>query len=450
MDEVIQRFPMVAKEILDELDNRTLTDCKRVSKHWCHFIDNQKTPWIRRIQIYIKRNNDHLEDWKKVIFRAPVQVLKELALATEKIFTLKDTQLWKMTYENKLVNKNGKWRFSEKIWHIKTLNNKLYTMSSLPLSWEPYGTFIHLQDQASNNFLTIATNHKEVELREKYEDLAHLKFKITILEPFEGLEHALATIRHPKLTNFKIDIKESDDTLYNFDNAFRRLGNPKSGKQIWTAVTVFNGWFKIINNSLDQSDQCPRKVLTSKDANNLTVDVEENEIFAPELSPFRVLAELGYSDSYQYVAEKLGRVNPVCHKGWYSYWTSFHVSARRGHTKICRYIISNLVNKNPPEEESRRTPLLLAIIHGHLETVKIIMEHLDDKNPSFLGESALQLAMWQKLYERQEDMYYCMETMFMSLGIKYHPNFDLQDENHIQLRKQHQQKCNLCFHQVMG
>ena len=143
--------------------------------------------------MYIKSDNVHLEDWKKVISRAPVQVVKELALATEKIFTLKDTQLWKKTYENKLVNKNGKWRFSEKIWHIKTLNNKLYTMSSLPLSWEPYGTFIHLQDQTSNNFLTIATNHKEVKLREKYKDLAHLKFKITTLEPLEGLEYALAT-----------------------------------------------------------------------------------------------------------------------------------------------------------------------------------------------------------------------------------------------------------------
>ena len=129
MDEVIQRFPMVAKEILDKLDNRTLTDCKRVSKHWCHFIDSQKTPWIRRIQIYIKRNNDHLEDWKKVIFRAPVQVLKELALATEKIFTLKDTQLWKLTSANKLINKNGTWKFSEKIWYSKTLNNESYLSS---------------------------------------------------------------------------------------------------------------------------------------------------------------------------------------------------------------------------------------------------------------------------------------------------------------------------------
>ena len=148
--------------------------------------------------------------------------------------------------------------------------------------------------------------------------------------------------------------------------------------------------------------------------------------------------------------KKLGRVNPVCHKGWHTKWTSFHVSARRGHAELCRYIISNLIDKNPAEEESGRTPLVLAITHGHLETCKVIMEHLDDKNPSYIGESALQLAMWQKLYERQEDIYYCMETTFMSLGIKYHPNFDLQDERHIQLRKQHQEKCNLCFHQVMG
>ena len=448
MDEVIQRFPMVAKEILDKLDNRTLTNCKRVSKHWCHFIDNQKTPWIRRIQIYIKRNiNHHLEDWKKVIFRAPVQVLKELALATEKIFTLRDTQLWKLTSANKLINKNGAWKFSEKKWYGKTINQEL------PIVWKyNYGTFTYLQDQASKDFLTVSTNHKEVILEEKYEYCVPLK--LNMAQPNdksnEGFEYAFATTNDPTRTHFKVNIKKSDEDIYDFMSASRSIRNPKSGKQFWTRGVEWNGWFKIFNNSLNQSDQCPRKALTARDANNLTVDVEEKEIFGHELSPFRVLAELGYSDLYQYIAEKLGRVNPVCHKGWHTKWTSFHVSARRGHAELCRYIISNLIDKNPAEEESGRTPLVLAITHGHLETCKVIMEHLDDKNPSYIGEPALQLAMWQKLYERQEDIYYCMESTFMSLGIKYHPNFDLQDERHIQLRKQHQEKCNLCFHQVMG
>ena len=131
-------------------------------------------------------------------------------------------------------------------------------------------------------------------------------------------------------------------------------------------------------------------------------------------------------------------------------WTSFHISARRGHTEICRYILENSTNKNPPEKLSQKTPLYLSIKHGRLETCKLIMEHLDDKNPLYRGEPALQQAMWQKLFERHEDMYYCMETTLMSLDIKYHPNFDLNDKNHIKSRKQHQENCKLCLRKILG
>ena len=112
--------------------------------------------------------------------------------------------------------------------------------------------------------------------------------------------------------------------------------------------------------------------------------------------------------------------------------------------------MENSVNKNPPEEVSRKTPLYLSIKHGRLETCKLIIEHLNDKNPLYRGESALQQAMWQKLFERHEDMYYCMETTLMSLDIKYHPNFDLKDENHIKSRKEHQENCMLCLRKILG
>ena len=58
----------------------------------------------------------------------------------------------------------------------------------------------------------------------------------------------------------------------------------------------------------------PRKVLTSKDAKSLTVDFEEQAIVKRQLSPFRVLAELGCSELYQYAAKKVGSINPVCLK----------------------------------------------------------------------------------------------------------------------------------------
>ena len=154
MDEVIHRFPMIAKDILENLNNITLTESRGVSKLWCHFIDDQKTPWLRRIRVHIKSNNQFLDDWKKMIVKAPVKVVKELAYATEKIFTLKDTQLWTMTSDRKLLNKNGPWKYSEKIWAVTTTYNK--NVPLFPLTWEPYGTFFYLQDEKTDNILTVA------------------------------------------------------------------------------------------------------------------------------------------------------------------------------------------------------------------------------------------------------------------------------------------------------
>ena len=55
-------------------------------------------------------------------------------------------------------------------------------------------------------------------------------------------------------------------------------------------------------------------MLTSKDAQNLTVDFEEQAIVKRQLSPFRVLADLGCSELYQYAAKKVGSIDPVCLK----------------------------------------------------------------------------------------------------------------------------------------
>jgi hypothetical protein len=68
----------------------------------------------------------------------------------------------------------------------------------------------------------------------------------------------------------------------------------------------------------------PRKVLTSKDAQNLTVDFEEQAIVKRQLSPFRVLADLGCSELYQYAAKKVGSINPVCHKELGNYKVIYH------------------------------------------------------------------------------------------------------------------------------
>ena len=53
MEEVLLRFEHLGEDIFDSLDNKSLTTCKKVSKMWNNFINDQKYFWIRFIM-----NND--------------------------------------------------------------------------------------------------------------------------------------------------------------------------------------------------------------------------------------------------------------------------------------------------------------------------------------------------------------------------------------------------------
>ena len=131
MDEVVLRFPMIADKIFKELDNVALANCKHVSRQWCDFISEQRTELMRKIQKYIDQKNKHYEDWKKVLKKAPISILKEVFSAIEKRQSLRDRELWKFTSDNKLLNKSGLWKYSDTTW-TNFLTNNLNQMNRTP------------------------------------------------------------------------------------------------------------------------------------------------------------------------------------------------------------------------------------------------------------------------------------------------------------------------------
>ena len=63
--------------------------------------------------------------------------------------------------------------------------------------------------------------------------------------------------------------------------------------------------------------------------------------------------------------------------------TPLHIAARRGHVEICRMIMDHLEDKNPKNDWGR-TPLHLATLANHprgTEVYRLIMNEVDDKNP---------------------------------------------------------------------
>ena len=53
LDEIMLRFPHIVQDVFKELDNKSLTNCRNVSRACCDFIDDEKFNWVRKIQNYV-------------------------------------------------------------------------------------------------------------------------------------------------------------------------------------------------------------------------------------------------------------------------------------------------------------------------------------------------------------------------------------------------------------
>ena len=80
MEEVCQRFPLIAKKILNHIDNETFINFKKVSRNNADFLKKERFYWIRIIRRYNCLFGELHEVWKKVVSKTPVEIIKELAV----------------------------------------------------------------------------------------------------------------------------------------------------------------------------------------------------------------------------------------------------------------------------------------------------------------------------------------------------------------------------------
>ena len=58
MEEVIQRFPNISRQIFKNLDNESLVLCREVCKTWKNCIDREKFYWIRILMKYLQYSKE--------------------------------------------------------------------------------------------------------------------------------------------------------------------------------------------------------------------------------------------------------------------------------------------------------------------------------------------------------------------------------------------------------
>ena len=106
MEDIAFRFPHLGEAIFDQVDDKTLINCRKMSKRWCQIIDGQRNTWLRLLKKYIGKFDDRDDVWEKVYAlhrssKTPGQKLKEVTIiAKEALYlTIWDKAVKKMPFE---------------------------------------------------------------------------------------------------------------------------------------------------------------------------------------------------------------------------------------------------------------------------------------------------------------------------------------------------------------
>ena len=86
MEVIALRFSHLSEGIFNLLNNESIAKCRKVSRFWNQFLDNDKQLWIRIIKSYEQNQAGFEEEWKSVIEKVPLETAKELAVATQKFY----------------------------------------------------------------------------------------------------------------------------------------------------------------------------------------------------------------------------------------------------------------------------------------------------------------------------------------------------------------------------
>ena len=75
IEQVFQRFPEVGEQILEHLDDQSLTNCRQVNRFWLNFVDSRKLFYWRKIQgfSYISHKSA-----RKTLCKRTIEELREV------------------------------------------------------------------------------------------------------------------------------------------------------------------------------------------------------------------------------------------------------------------------------------------------------------------------------------------------------------------------------------
>ena len=98
LEDICRRFPLVGKQICNNLDDESLINFKEADRNNYRFLEQERFFWVRNIRAYHSIMGDHREVWNRIVFRNPLETIREFALTVHRF-----CQLMKNHYRNETL-----------------------------------------------------------------------------------------------------------------------------------------------------------------------------------------------------------------------------------------------------------------------------------------------------------------------------------------------------------
>ena len=340
------RFPHLSEAIFDQLNNKTFSKCRTVSKNWCNIIEGQKSRWSRVLRNHIRNFKKSPESWKKIVNKFPFDMAKDLAL-TIKEFNINhydplhyaaikgDLNMYKFIHY-KSEDKNPKNVDGWMPIHFASRHGKIRIVEFIIENLED-------KNPEDNSGLTplriLAAN-------------GHLDVFKCIAKHGENINSAFAdgvTLLHIAAAKENVDICN----------------------YILKIVTNKNPKDKRGNTPLHSAAEHGLLDLYKAIAQNLEAKNPANE---DRVTPLYLAAKRGQVEVCEYILENVSNKNPQIKGGA----TPLHAAATNGHFGAYKCIAQHVNDKNP-RQNNRKTPFDIAVKKGHLDICQYIVDNTNIK-----------------------------------------------------------------------
>ena len=339
MDVIQIRFPTLAVEILNNLDDQSLMKYKESNRDNWKFLGQERFYWIR----ILKKFNDYFETsretWRKAISKTSAGIVKKLAIA---VFTFFKTES----------------------------DNFIELHFSLKGDHSPFIPVLIAAYDGDLNFFQ-QMNEKSSDLKQPPSETKPIQFAA-----YRG-NMAICKLLINECDNNHVYDKSRETTLL-----YSALGGHLEVYQL------FYDSAKVKNPKLEGIGNTPLHFAAAKghlEVCKFIIGREDNENPANNIgaTPLHSAALHGQLEVCHFIFNNLRGKNPASeiNPGDNHGDTPLHYATAKGNLDICKFILENITVKNPKNNHGR-TPLHMAAMFGHLHVCKLFFDYVDEKNPA--------------------------------------------------------------------